>query len=377
MSQTNQTIEPEWVLSRSLATMEKIIDISQALVEAHDLETIMKIVRTGTRELTGSDGATFVLREGDFCHYADEDAIQPLWKGQRFPIKQCVSGWAMLNHQVAIVSDIYEDERVPHDIYEPTFVRGMILVPIRSDNPLGAIGCYWSTTHTATPIQTRLLQILATMTAAAMENVRFTEELKRRAEKLERSFESTLLSISKIVDLRDAYTAGHENEVGIIACKIGRKMGYSDEHCQLLKWAGIVHDVGKIAIPAEILSKPGRLSSIEYKLVQTHAQMSYEILQGVEMNYPLANVVLQHHERLDGSGYPLGLKGDEILKDAQIIAVADVFEAMVSHRPYRAGLGYDKALQELIENKETKYDAEVVDTLVNLVRNEGLKISHA
>ena len=377
MSLNNHNTEPEWVLRRSMDTMEKIIEISQALVEAHDLDTIMRIVRTGTRELTGSDGATFVLKDGDYCHYADEDAIQPLWKGQRFPIDQCVSGWAMMNHQAAIVSDIFSDERVPRDIYEPTFVRGMIIVPIRSDNPLGAIGCYWSTEYKATPFQTRLLQILATMTAAAMENVRFTEELKRRAEKLERSFESTLISISKIVDLRDAYTAGHENEVGNIACQIGHKLGYTEEHCQLLKWAGIVHDVGKIAIPAEILSKPGRLSAIEYRLIQTHAQMSFDILQGVEMNYPLANVVLQHHERLDGSGYPQGLAGDKILEDAKIIAVADVFEAMVSHRPYRAGLGYDWALQELVEHKDTKYDAKIVDILVDLVRNEGLKVSHA
>lgn len=374
MSQTN---EPEWILRRSLITMEKLIEVSQALAEARDLQSIMKVVSTATRSLIGSDGASFVLREGDACYYADEDAIQALWKGQRFPMNQCVSGWVMLNHQVAEISDIYADERVPTDIYEPTFVRGMIIVPIRSDNPIGTIGCYWSVQHKATPFQTRLLQILANMTAAAIENVRFTEELQRRANKLERSFESTLLSISKIVDLRDAYTAGHENEVGLITCQIGHKLGYSEEHCQLLKWAGIVHDVGKIAIPAEILSKPGRLSPIEYKLIQTHAQMSYEILQGVEVNYPLAEVVLQHHERLDGSGYPQGLKGDEILKDAMIIAIADVFEAMVSHRPYRAGLGYDLALKELIDHKNTKYDAEIVDILVDLVRNEGLKITHS
>lgn len=377
MTTTNQNNEPEWVLRRSLATMQILIEVSQALAEARDLDAIMKVVRTAARSLTGSDGASFVLRDGDFCHYVDEDAIQPLWKGQRFPINQCVSGWVMMNHEVATIKDIFLDERVPTEVYEPTFVRGMIIVPIRSDNPLGAIGCYWSAQHEATAFQTRLLQILANMTAASVENVRFTEELKLKAEKLERSFESTLLSISKIVDLRDAYTAGHENEVGLIACKIGHKLGYTEEHCQLLKWAGIVHDVGKIAIPAEILSKPGRLSPIEYKLIQTHAQMSYDILQGVEMSYPLAIVVLQHHERIDGSGYPQGLKGDAIMKDARIIAVADVFEAMVSHRPYRAGLGYEEALKELIEHKVSKYDEEIVDILVNLVRNEGLKISHA
>lgn len=376
MPDSNQNNEPELILRKSITAMEKFIEVSQALAEARDLNTIMKVVRTATRSLTGSDGASFVLRDGNFCHYVDEDAIQPLWKGQRFPIDQCVSGWVMMNHEIATIPDIFLDERVPTDVYEPTFVRSLIIVPIRSDNPLGAIGCYWSTQHEATPFETRLLQVLANMTAAALDNVSFTEELKRRAKKLERTFESTLLSISKIVDLRDAYTAGHENEVGNIACRIGQELGYSEEHCQLLKWAGIVHDVGKIAIPAEILSKPGRLSLIEYQLIQMHAQMSYDILQDVEINYPLATVVLQHHERLDGTGYPQGLKGDEILKDAQIIAVADVFEAMVAHRPYRVGLGYEVALNELIENKNTKYSEEIVDVLVNLVRNKDFKIKH-
>lgn len=141
------------------------------------------------------------------------------------------------------------------------------------------------------------------------------------------------------------------------------------DHCQALYWAGIVHDVGKIAIPAEILSKPARLTDIEFKLIQGHPETGYEILRDVDMPFPIADIVRQHHERLDGSGYPQGLSGTRILREAQILAVADVFEAMVSHRPYRPALGYEAALTELEAHRGTWYDAHSVDALVRLVRD--------
>lgn len=370
----NFEISTEEVLVKSLDTMSNLIDLSQALAAARDMETIMKIVRHGARELTGSDGASFVLREGEFCYYADEDSIQPLWKGSRFPMNICVSGWAMQNHETVVIPDIYKDERVPQDIYAPTFVRGMLIVPIRSNNPLGAISCYWSCNHEASQFQVRLLQVLANMTAIAMENNVHELELKEKAELLGKAFESTLLSISHMVDLTDAYTAGHQHRVGEVAKRIGEALGLLPDHCQALNWAGLVHDVGKITIPAEILSKPSLLSSIEYRLVQTHSQTGYDILRDVEMQYPIADIVLQHHERIDGSGYPQGLKSHEIHEDAKILAVADVFEAMVSHRPYRPALGYDAAIAELLEYKGIRYDGAVVDVLINLVREEGFLI---
>jgi putative nucleotidyltransferase with HDIG domain len=249
------------------------------------------------------------------------------------------------------------------------------MVPIRSGNPLGAIGCYWADRHEATSTEVQQLQVLANMTAIAIENNNLMLALEGKAEQLERAFEGTLMSISRMIDLCDAYTSGHQLHVGMIASRIAQRMGFSNEHCQALNWVGLVHDVGKIAIPTEILSKPAILTQTELKLVQTHSEIGYELLQDVKMEYPIADIVRQHHERLDGSGYPQHLADDQILEDARILAVADVFEAMVSHRPYRPALGYEAALAELVQGSGIKYDAAVVDTIVHLVREEGFRIA--
>lgn len=153
---------------------------AQALSLARDIETVRAIVRRSARELTGADGATFVLRDGEFCHYVDEDAIAPLWKGKRFPLQTCISGWAMLNARPAAIEDIYADSRIPADAYRPTFVKSLVMVPIRSSAPIGAIGNYWATQHRAAPEEIELLQALANTTSVAMENIQVYHELEQR-----------------------------------------------------------------------------------------------------------------------------------------------------------------------------------------------------
>ncbi|BBD62681.1 diguanylate cyclase with GAF sensor [Nostoc sp. HK-01] len=160
--------------------MEHLIEVVQALSLARTLEQIMEIVRKSARELTGADGATFVLQDGDQCYYADEDAIAPLWKGQRFPMSICISGYTILNRQPVVISDIYEDERIPFTAYQPTFVKSLVMVPIRMCNPIGAIGTYWATLHQPTGEKLKLLQALADTTAVAMENVQIYNELEQR-----------------------------------------------------------------------------------------------------------------------------------------------------------------------------------------------------
>ena len=157
-----------------------LIEVVQRLSLARDLPTIQEIVRCSARRLTGADGATFVLRDGDRCHYADEDAIEPLWKGQRFSMDICISGWAMLNRQPAVIEDIYADSRIPHDAYRPTFVKSLVMVPIRTMEPIGAIGTYWAQRRQPTAAEVQLLQALADTTAVAMENVRVFNELEER-----------------------------------------------------------------------------------------------------------------------------------------------------------------------------------------------------
>jgi signal transduction histidine kinase/HPt (histidine-containing phosphotransfer) domain-containing protein len=160
--------------------MEHLVEVVQQLSRAHDLAAVMEIVKHAARSLTGSDGATFVLRDGDKCHYADEDAISPLWKGQRFPLSACISGWVMLNRQSALIEDIYADPRIPADAYRPTFVKSLAMVPIRKLDPIGAIGNYWARPYLPSPEQVKVLQALADTTALALENVRIYGELEKR-----------------------------------------------------------------------------------------------------------------------------------------------------------------------------------------------------
>lgn len=160
--------------------MVRLVQAVQQLSLARDLDAIMAIVRTAARELTGADGATFVLRDGEFCYYADEDAIAPLWKGQRFPLERCVSGWSMLNRQPAVIEDIYADPRIPADAYRPTFVKSLAMVPIRTESPIGAIGNYWARRRLPTSTEIELLQALANTTSVAIENVTLLRDLEQR-----------------------------------------------------------------------------------------------------------------------------------------------------------------------------------------------------
>lgn len=207
----------------------------------------------------------------------------------------------------------------------------------------------------------------------ASEAMREQAELKIRlyVEQLERAMGATLRSVAIMVERRDPYTAGHERRVGELAAAIGVEMGLPAETVKGLRMTGYVHDIGKISVPAELLSKPSKLSPVEFELIKTHAQTGYDILKDVDFPWPLAMVILQHHERLDGSGYPQGLQGDEIIAEARIMAVADVVEAMQSHRPYRPGLGIEIALHEIEQNSGKFYDPQVVAACLRLFREKG------
>ena len=178
--------------ARHMRAMHLLVDTLQQLSLARDLPAIQVIVRKAARALTGCDGATFVLRDGELCHYADEDAIEPLWKGMRFPLSTCISGWAMLHRQAAVIPDIYIDARIPHDAYRPTFVKSLVMVPIRSMDPIGAIGNYWASTHIATPEEVEVLQALADATSVAIENVQLYATMERHIQERTRELQATL-----------------------------------------------------------------------------------------------------------------------------------------------------------------------------------------
>ncbi|HEX5371976.1 MAG TPA: MASE3 domain-containing protein [Aquabacterium sp.] len=203
------------------------------------------------------------------------------------------------------------------------------------------------------------------------ERKRAEDQIAAYVKQLEGSMRGTLQAVSNMVEMRDPYTAGHERRVGLLARDIAREMGWDESRCQNLELMGLVHDIGKIAVPSEILTKPTRLSDLEMALMRGHAQAGYEILKDVPFPAPVAEIIRQHHERMDGSGYPQGLKGDQILPEARVLAVADVLESMSSHRPYRPAVGMDAALSEVVNNQGRLYDPDVVAAAVKLVKERG------
>ncbi len=203
------------------------------------------------------------------------------------------------------------------------------------------------------------------------ERQRAEAQIASYVRQLEDSMKATLQAVSNMVEMRDPYTAGHERRVGLIAGDIARHLGWQEERCAMLELVGLVHDIGKIAVPAEILTKPSRLSDLEMEIVKCHAQTGYEILKDVHFPLPVADIIRQHHERLDGTGYPQGLRGEQIMPEARVLAVADVLESMAADRPYRPALGLDVALAEIVRGRGSIYDTEVADALVQMVQEQG------
>jgi putative nucleotidyltransferase with HDIG domain len=199
-------------------------------------------------------------------------------------------------------------------------------------------------------------------------------ELQRTLDNLRKSFGTTIQVMVSAVEMRDPYTAGHQLRVADIARSIAQEMGLSQDQVDGIRLAGSIHDIGKLSIPAEILSKPTKLTDIEFSLIKEHSRIGYEMLKDMESPWPLAQIVYQHHERMNGSGYPRKLKGDEILIEARIMAVADVVEAMASHRPYRPGLGIEAALEEIEKNRGIFYDNVVADACLRLFQEKNYKL---
>ena len=202
---------------------------------------------------------------------------------------------------------------------------------------------------------------LANVTAVAIQNARLHQTTAE-------ALDGTAGVVGKAIEARDPYTSGHQQRVAQLATAIANEMSLSADQAEGLRIAAMLHDIGKISIPAETLSRPGKLSTVEYRLIQAHPQTGYDLLEAVPFPQPVAEIVLQHHERLDGSGYPRGLSAPELLLEARILAVSDVVEAMASHRPYRPALGIEVALAEIEKNKGTLYDAAAVEACLAVFR---------
>jgi len=202
-----------------------------------------------------------------------------------------------------------------------------------------------------------------------------TKKLQTTLNDLEKAIDGIIEAMGLTVEIRDPYTAGHQRRVAEIAHAIAIEMGLPKQQTEGVRMAGVIHDIGKMAVPAEILSKPGKITEYEFGIIKSHPEVGYNILKKIDFPWPIAQIVYQHHERMDGSGYPQGLSGKDILLEARIMAVADVVEAMASHRPYRPALGIDIALEEISKNRGVFYDPEVADACLKIFKEEKFKLS--
>lgn len=356
--------------THSLRGEGELISAIQHLSLARSIGDIQEIVPGAARRLTGADGATFVLRDGDCCFYADEHAIAPLWKGQRFPMSACISGWVMDNRWPARVPDIYADDRISADAYGLTFVKSLAMVPIRRLDPVGAIGNYWADYHDPSDREITLLQALADSTAVAMENIRMIGELEAaRRDSLDR--------LALAAEYRDDGTHQHPQRVGYTSMRLARVLGMDDAQASLIGQASALHDVGKLAIPDAILLKPDKLAEHEFERLKTHTTAGAAILGGSQstLMQPAAQIALTHHERWDGSGYPNALSGHDIPMTGRIVAIADVFDALTHPRPYKAAWSIDASMSEIRGLAGRQFDPAVVDAFTELDPTELIELS--
>ncbi|MBW2651113.1 MAG: PAS domain S-box protein [Deltaproteobacteria bacterium] len=207
--------------------------------------------------------------------------------------------------------------------------------------------------------------------AGAIGTIKDITDLEKNVERLGAALQSTIDAMAVIVESKDPYTSGHQKRVMDIAVAIAEEMDLEEDKISGIRMAAMIHDIGKINIPAEILSKPGELTDIEFNMIKTHPEAGYNILKNIEFMYPVAQIVRQHHEKMDGSGYPGGLSGNDILMEARVMAVADVVEAMATHRPYRPSMGIAEALEEIRQGRDTFYDPKVVDACLKLFEERG------
>lgn len=289
----------------------------------------------------------------------------------------CPAGDSIIRGSPRIVQDILNDPHLQtwHENARQYGYSSCIALPLLDgQRAFGTLVLFDEKVNSFDANEIQLLVEMADDLAFGILTLRVKAAHREHEQRLQANMLKTVEAIASIVEMRDPYTSGHQRRVAELAGAIAKRMGLPEEERLAIRLAGIVHDLGKIKIPAEILSKPGRLNEMEYNFIKMHPQAGYEILKEIDFSWPIAQMVHQHHERMDGSGYPLGVKGDELLPGSRILAVADVVEAMSSHRPYRAGLGIAAALAALQEGRGTHFDKQVVDACTALFKEDGYEL---
>lgn len=377
----------EETLRRANRALRTLSAGNEALIRAENEDTLLQAVTNIIVEQ-----GSYSLAVVDYAENNPQKSITPMaWSGLKekhywaknlswadteqgqLPVSKVIrTGTTQICRDIASEEGFnpYKDAAHSHG-----YVSNIALPLSYEGKTFGALSIYSSISEPFDEEEVRLLEELANDLAYGIITLRARIEHDQQTVFLRQSLEQSIQTIAAIVEARDPYTAGHQRRVGELATAIAQEMGLSEEQIQGIHFAAIIHDLGKIHIPAEILSKPGKLNDIEMMLIHTHPQGGYEILKNIQFPWPIADIILQHHEKLDGSGYPQGLKGDQIRIEAKILTVADVVEAMSSHRPYRSALGIEPALDEIRRGRGSEYDPSVVDTCLKLFTEKGFVFS--
>ena len=353
----------------------------QSICEAITAESVYALAWVGIAEDGPNKAIRIAASAGRALHYLD--GIELSWSEDKSN-GQGPSGVSIRTDSVQIVEDTETSNAFAlwRESTREVGIRSCVSIPLRIENGWrGVLNVYSARPRAFESAPIEVFQHLADQVVHGIEALEDKHELeteRRSREHAQKSLtEALVASVSAMVtamEMRDPYTAGHENRTADIAYAIGKEMGWPEGRLQGLRLAAMVHDIGKISIPSELLNKPGRLTFEEFELVKGHSESSYAILKDIPFTWPIAEIVRQHHEKLDGSGYPLGLKGDQILAEAKVLTVADIVEAMAAARPYRTGLGLDVALAEIESQAGTLLDAEVVEICTRLFREGRLMI---
>jgi len=381
-------------LGHEIRARRTISASNHALIHTSDEKELLRQACTIATTLGGYHIAWVGFKRHDHAHTLERVAISgvgendpevPQLSWSEEAAGRNASSYVARNGETLVVPDMKEDRRFPGsaELAGRFGFSSAAVLPLRAgEEIIGVLYIAARQTNAFTDEEIELLGELADDLAYGIATLRErrARETAEQAhvgtlEKLKNTLSKTVQAIALAVEARDPYTAGHQQRVSELVGVIATTMGWDEERIEAVRVAAIIHDVGNIYVPAEILSKPGKLSPLEFELVKTHAEVGHRILSAIDFPWPIAEMVLQHHERLDGSGYPQGLKGDAIMAEAQLIAVAELVEAMSSHRPYRAAVGVEQALQELERQRGKKYAPEIVDACLRLFREQGYRIA--
>ena len=353
--------------------------INEYLLVADDETALYQFVCDALTRLGHVVGAWIGLKRPDFSIEpvasagVDRAMLQRIgFRWDELPGAQTPSGLSISGQKPVIVIDTETEARFDtlKTSWRENGVRSVLAVPVKIDGEIIGVLAFWSSrAGTFDQESVQFLIEVAGDIGVGVRAIQLNKRLTATLGSLRETLASTVEAIATMVELRDPYTAGHQRRVADLSAAIGMEMGLPEKRIEGLRVIGYLHDVGKISVPAELLSKPARLTETEYLLIQEHSEVGYRILKNLRFPWPVADAVLQHHERLDGSGYPAGLKGGDIVLEARILAVADTVEAMASHRPYRPGLGIERATEEIVKGRGTFYDPQVVDAFVRLMRD--------